>query len=61
MFREEKTEPEFVNVQGAEESIPPGYVAWRVGTFKRVVVPAIQAGNRFLGSLKDSQIRALLS
>jgi hypothetical protein len=43
----------------AEESIPPAYVAWRAGTTNRVVVPARQAGNRFLGSLKGLQIRAL--
>jgi hypothetical protein len=35
------------------------YVAWRAGTSNRVVVPARQAGNRFLGSLKCFQIRAL--
>ncbi len=38
----------------AEESIPTVYVAWRVGTTNRVVVPARQAGSRFLGSLKSS-------
>ncbi len=27
-----KTEPEFVNVKGAQESIPPAYVAWWAGT-----------------------------
>jgi hypothetical protein len=27
-----KTEPEFLNLYGAQESIPPGYVAWRAGT-----------------------------
>ncbi len=43
------------------ESIPSAYVAWRVGTSNRVAVPARQAGNRFLGSLKGLQIRALLS
>jgi hypothetical protein len=42
----------------SEESIQPAYVAWRVGTTNRVVVPARQAGNRFLDSLKDLQIRA---
>ncbi len=42
----------FVNVYGAQESIPPASAAWRAGTTKRVVVPAPQAGNRFLGSLK---------
>ncbi len=40
------------------ESIPPAYVAWRVFTSNRVVVPARQAGNQFLGSLKGLQIRA---
>jgi hypothetical protein len=43
----------------AKESIPTAYVAWRAGTSNRVVVPARQAGNRFLGSLKGLQIRAL--
>ncbi len=38
------------------ESTPPGYVAWRAGTINMVAVPARQAGNRFLGSLKDLQI-----
>jgi hypothetical protein len=36
----------------SKESIPRAYVALRVGTSNRVVVPARQAGNRFLGSLK---------
>ncbi len=34
--------------------------AWRAGTSKRVVVPVRQAGNRFLGSLKGLQIRAVV-
>jgi hypothetical protein len=38
--------------------IPPAYVAWRAGTSNRVVVPARQAGYRFLCSLKGLQIRA---
>ena len=33
---------------------------WWPGTSNRVVVPTHQAGNRFLGSLKGLQIRALL-
>jgi hypothetical protein len=33
---------------------------WQAGTSNRAVVPARQAGNRFLGSLKNLQIRALL-
>ncbi len=37
------------------------YVVWRVCTSKRVVVPVRQAGNRFLGSLKGLQMRALES
>jgi hypothetical protein len=41
----------------SKESIPLAYVAWRAGTSNRVVVPARQAGNRFLGSLKVLQIR----
>ncbi len=41
------------------ESIPPAYVVWRAGTTNRVAVPARQAGNRFLGSIKGLKIRAL--
>jgi hypothetical protein len=41
---EERPEPLFVNITGAKESIPGN----RLG----------QAGNRFLDSLKDLQIRA---
>jgi hypothetical protein len=43
----------------SQDSIPPAYVAWRAGTSNRIVVPARQAGNRFLCSLKGLQIRAL--
>jgi hypothetical protein len=39
--------------------IPPAYVGWRAGTTNWVVVPARQAGNRFL-ALKGSLIRALV-
>jgi hypothetical protein len=39
--------------------MPLAYVAWRAGTTYRVVIPVRQAGNRFLGSLKGLQIRAL--
>jgi hypothetical protein len=49
----------FVNVYGAQVSIPPAYVAWRAGTINKVAVPTRQAGNRFLGSLKGLQIGAL--
>ncbi len=45
----------------SKESIPPTYVAWQAGTTNRVVVPARQDGNRFLGSLKGLQIRAPVS
>jgi hypothetical protein len=38
---------------------PPAYAVWRTGTTKKVVVPARQDGNRFLGSLAGPQIRAL--
>jgi len=55
------TEPVFFNVQGAQESIPPAYVAWLTGTPNRVVVPARQADNRFLSSLKGLQIGALVA
>jgi hypothetical protein len=44
---------------GSDGSIPPSYVACRAGTTNRVVVQARHAGNRFLGSLKGLQIRAL--
>jgi hypothetical protein len=53
------SESVFVNVYEAQESIPPAYVAWWAVTTNRVVVPARQAGNRFLGTLKGLQIRAL--
>ncbi len=43
----------------SKESIAPAYEAWQACTSNRVVVPARQAGNRFLGSLKGLQIRAL--
>jgi hypothetical protein len=52
-------EPVFLNVYGAQESIPPAYVAWRSRTTNRFVVPTRQAGNRYLGPLKGLQIRAL--
>jgi hypothetical protein len=45
----------------SKESIPPAYLAWWAGSANRVVVPARQAGNRFLGFLKGLQIRALLT
>ncbi len=42
----------------SKESTLPAYVAWRrASTSNRVVVPARQAGNRFLGSSKGLQIR----
>ncbi len=46
----------FVNVYGAQESIPSAYVAWRASTTIRIAVPARQAGNRFLGSSKRPTI-----
>jgi hypothetical protein len=43
----------------SEDSIPPAYIAGRAGTTIRVVVPAREAVNRFLGSFKGGlQIRA---
>jgi hypothetical protein len=39
--------------------MPLAYVAWRAGTTYWVVVPVRQTGNRFLGSSKGLQIRAL--
>jgi hypothetical protein len=44
----------------SEESISPAYVACRAGTTNRVVVPARQSENRFFGSIKGLQIRALV-
>jgi hypothetical protein len=41
----------------SEESISPAYVAWGAGTTNRIVVPASQAGNQFLGSLKVLKYR----
>ncbi len=40
------------------EWILPAYVDSGAGTTRRVVVSARQDGNRFLGSIKGSQIRA---
>ncbi len=48
------SEPVSENDYGVQESILPTYVAWRDGTTNRVVVPARQAGNLFLGSLQRS-------
>jgi hypothetical protein len=42
-----------------KESIPTASVGWRAGTSNGVTIPARQAGNRFLGSIKGLQIRAL--
>ncbi len=53
-------EPIFVIVYGAQESIPPAYVVWRASKTNRVVVLKRHAKNRFLGSLKGLQIRALI-
>jgi hypothetical protein len=55
MYQSVESEPVFVIVYGAQESIqrnrlPPSYVARRAGTKNRVFVLARQAGNRFLGS-----------
>jgi hypothetical protein len=45
----------------SKESIPPAYLAWRANTSRRVLyVPAYQAGDRFLGSLKGLKIWALV-
>ncbi len=45
--------------QGIDSPANVASLAWRAGTSNRVVVPTRQAGNRFLGSLKGLQIRAL--
>ncbi len=42
MGNEEEVEPVFVNVKGAQESIPPVYVAWRPGTITLLVVSSRQ-------------------
>jgi hypothetical protein len=67
-LNEISTEPVFVNFWSpgidSEEPIPLVYVVWRAGMTNRanrVVVPARQAGNRFLGYLKDLQIRAQIN
>ncbi len=51
-----KPEPVFVNVLGIDSA---AYVAWRAGSTNRGLIQARKAGNRFLGSLKGLQIRAL--
>ncbi len=38
-------EPVFVNVQGAQESIPPSYVAMRAGKTNKVILPGHQYRN----------------
>ncbi len=53
----------FVNVNGAQESIPAAYViVWRFGTANKVVVPAEESiplgWECFLGNLKGLKIRA---
>ncbi len=40
-----RAEPEFVNVEGAQESIPVYVALLRAGTTNRVVVPARQSPN----------------
>ncbi len=48
------SEPEFVNVSGAQESIPPAYVAWLAGTITLFVIPARQLQRLiFLESIPD--------
>jgi hypothetical protein len=37
------TEPEFENVKGAQESVPPAYVVYLAGSRTLFVVPARQA------------------
>jgi hypothetical protein len=62
--------PTFVNVQGAKESIPPAYVAWRAGSDNQGTLGYIGWRNRFLeiDSLKSIpwlrkhlQIRSLIN
>jgi hypothetical protein len=47
-----------INSEEPTVCIPPAYAAWQACTTNRFVLPARQAGNRFLGSLKGLQIRA---
>ncbi len=54
------SEPVFVNVEGAQELIPPAYVAYS-GPVRQLGGLSYQAGNRFLVSLKGLQIRALVT
>ncbi len=57
-----RAEPVFVSVYGAQESIPKNRFRQcsLAGLYdNRIVVPARQAGNRFLGSLRGLQIQAL--
>ena len=56
------TEPEFENVKGAQESVPPAYVVYLAGSRTLFVVPARQATktsgiDSFLGSLNDDKYR----
>jgi hypothetical protein len=58
------TEPVFVkrlwNPEiDSEKSIQLAFIAWLAGTTNSVGIPSRQPGNRFLGSLKGPQIRAL--
>jgi hypothetical protein len=60
---EQYTEPGFVNVYGAQESIPSAYVSWRADTTNRVLVPYRPARLHRLaetipGFVKRLQIRA---
>jgi putative methionine-R-sulfoxide reductase with GAF domain len=50
-----RPESVFVNDCKAEESIPQAYVACQASTTNRIVVPARQAGNQFLGFLNGLQ------
>ncbi len=38
---QERSEPVFVNVYGAQESIPPAYVAWRAGPICWESIPGL--------------------
>jgi hypothetical protein len=42
-----KSEPVFVNVYGAQGSIPPAYVAWRAVMTNRVFVPSFKHNRSF--------------
>ncbi len=47
-----KPEPVFVNINGAQESIPPFFAAWKAGTTNRVGGVPSRPGINFWAPLK---------